>query len=157
MPGMLLDPGHPLDHLGDARKGPQVVVEPGRHRPAVQHPADPGQLGGFQPCRLALAGGAQPGHAAIAPAGMPAAGGLGRHAQLTGDLGPGLALGEQVGGLQPAAFQPLQISRSSRGEWCSKAARLTVNSATACLMIVGLSKDRRRRRHDGRGPQDDRC
>jgi transposase len=47
--------------------------------------------------------------------------------------------------------------RSSRGEWCSKVARLTVSSATACLMIVGLSKDRRRRRHDGRGPQDDRC
>ena len=34
-------------------------------------------------------------------------------AQLAGDLGPGLALGEQVGGLQPAAFQPLQVSRVS--------------------------------------------
>jgi hypothetical protein len=63
--------------------------------------------------RLALAGGAHPGHPAVAPAGMPAAGGLGRHAQLAGDLGAGLALGEQVGGLQPAAFQPFQVSRVS--------------------------------------------
>jgi hypothetical protein len=44
----------------------------------------------------------------------PPAGGLRRDAQLAGDLGAGLALGEQVSGLQPAAFQPLQISRVSQ-------------------------------------------
>jgi hypothetical protein len=107
---MVRHPGHPLDHLGDARKRPQVVVEPGRHRPALQHPADLAQLTGAELGRLALAGGAHPSRTAIAPAGIPAAGGLRRHAQLTGDLGAGLALGEQVSGLQPAAFQPLQIS-----------------------------------------------
>jgi hypothetical protein len=48
-------------------------VEPGRNRPAVQHPPDLGQL--------------------------------------AGDLGRSLALGEQVGGLQAAAFQPFHISR----------------------------------------------
>jgi len=111
VPGMVRYPGHPLDDLGDARQRPQVVVEPGRYRPAVQHPADPGQLGRSELGRFALAGGAHPRRTAIAPAGIPAVGGLGRHAQLTGDLGPGLALGEQVGGLQPAAFQPLQIAR----------------------------------------------
>jgi hypothetical protein len=45
---------------------------------------------------------------------MPAAGGLRRHAQLAGDLGTGLALGEQLGGLHAAAFQPLQVSRVPR-------------------------------------------
>ena len=113
MPGMVPHPGHPLDHLGDALKRPQVVVEPGRHRPAVQHPADLAQLGGSKPGRLALAGGAHPRRTAVAPTLPPAAGGLRRDAQLASDLGPGLALGEQVGGLQPAAFQPLQISRVS--------------------------------------------
>jgi hypothetical protein len=113
MPGMVRHSGHLLDHLGDARKRPQVTVEPGRHRPAVQHPADPGQLGGAELGRLALAGGAHPRRTAVAPPLPPAARGLRRHAQLTGDLSAGLALGEQVGGLQPAAFQPLQISRVS--------------------------------------------
>jgi hypothetical protein len=108
---MVRHPGHPLDHLSDPSQGPPVVVEPGRHRAAVQHPADLGQLGGPELGRLALAGGAQPGRTAIAPAGILAAGGLRRHAQLTGDLGFGPALGEQVGGLQPAAFQPFQVSR----------------------------------------------
>jgi hypothetical protein len=42
--------------------------EPGRHRPAVQHPADPGQLDRSQLGRLALAGGAHPSRTAIAPA-----------------------------------------------------------------------------------------
>ena len=59
MPGMVPHPGHPLDHLGDARQRPQVVVEPGRDRPPVQHPPDLGQLGGAELGRLALAGGAQ--------------------------------------------------------------------------------------------------
>ena len=108
---MVRHPGHLLDHGGDARKGPQVVVEPGRDRTPVQHPADPAQLGGAELGRLALAGGAHPSHAAVAPAGIPAAGGLRRDAQLTGDLGFGPALGEQVGGLQAAAFQPFQVSR----------------------------------------------
>jgi hypothetical protein len=45
VPGMVGHSGHPLDDLGHARQRPQVVVEPGRHRAAVQHPADPGQLG----------------------------------------------------------------------------------------------------------------
>jgi hypothetical protein len=111
VPGMVRHPGGPLDDLGDARKGPQVVVEPGRHRPAVQHPADAGQLGGAQAWRLAVAGGAHSRHTASTPAHMPAAGGLRRHAQLAGDLGTGLALGEQLGGLHAAAFQPLQVSR----------------------------------------------
>jgi hypothetical protein len=90
MPGMVRHPRHPLDHLGDARQRPQVVVEPGRHRPALQHPADLAQLGGAELGRFALAGGAHPRRTAVAPAGMPAAGGLRRHAQLTGDLGAGL-------------------------------------------------------------------
>jgi hypothetical protein len=111
VPGMVRHPGHPLDHGGDAGKGPPVVVEPGLNRAAVQHPPELGQLGGSELGRLAVAGGAHPGRTAAAPAGMPAAGGLRRDAQLAGDLGTGLALGEQLGGLQAAAFQPLQVSR----------------------------------------------
>jgi hypothetical protein len=107
---MVRHPRDPLDHLGDPRKRPQVVVEPGLNRTAVQHPPELGQLGGAEPCRLALAGGPHPRRPAPQPARMPAAGGLRRHAQLGGDLGRGLALGEQVGGLQAAAFQPFQIS-----------------------------------------------
>jgi hypothetical protein len=124
VPGMVRHPTHPLDDLGDPRQGPQVVVEPGRHRPPVQHPPDLGQLGGAELGGLALAGGAQPRRPAVAPAPIPAAGGLGRYAQLAGDLSAGLALGEQVAGLQAAAFQPLQISRVSEhpalgGDSCS--------------------------------------
>ena len=81
---------------------------------AAQHVIDEvlsaGELGGSELGRLALAGGAHPRRTAVAPAGVPAAGGLRRHAQLVGDLGVGLALGEQVGGLQAAAFQPFQVS-----------------------------------------------
>jgi hypothetical protein len=110
VPGMVRHPRDLLDHLGDPRQRPQVVVEP-RHRATVQHPPDLGQLGRSQPCRLAVAGGAHPGHTAAAPADIPAAGGLRRHAQLAGDLGFGPALGEQVGALHAAAFQPFQVSR----------------------------------------------
>jgi hypothetical protein len=111
MPGMVRHAGHPLDHLGDARQRPQVVVEPRRHRPAAQHPPDLGQLGGAKLGRLALAGRAHPGQATVAPARRPAARSLRRHTQLVGDLGAGFALGEQLGGLQAAALQPFQISR----------------------------------------------
>ena len=111
MPGMVHHPGGPLDDLGDARKSPQVVVELGRHRPAVQHPADAGQLGGAQAWRLTVAGSAYSRHTASTPARMPAAGGLRRYAQLAGDLDTGLALGEHLAGLRAAAFQPLQVSR----------------------------------------------
>jgi hypothetical protein len=76
VPGMVRHPGHLLDHGGDARKGPQVVVEPGLNRAAVQHPPELGQLGGSELGRLAVAGGAHPGRTAAAPAGIPAAGGL---------------------------------------------------------------------------------
>jgi hypothetical protein len=107
-------PGDPLDHGSDARQRPQVSVEPGRHRATVQHLSDAGQLGWPEPCRLAVAGGAHPDHAAITPAPPPAARGLRRDAQVTGDFAFGLSLLEQVGGLQPAAFQPLQISRVSQ-------------------------------------------
>jgi hypothetical protein len=120
MPRMVRHSRGPLDHLGDARKRPEVIVEPGRHRPAVQHPAHLGELGRSKLDRLALAGGAHPGRTAAAPAGIPAARGLRRHAQLVGDLSLGLALGEQVSSLQAAAFQPLEISRVPEypALWC---------------------------------------
>jgi hypothetical protein len=108
---MVRHPGHPLDDLGDARQRPQIVVELSRHRATVQHPANLAQLGPAELGRLALASGAHPGVAAVTPADIPAARGLRRHAQLVGDLCLGLALGEQVGGLHPAAFQPLEVSR----------------------------------------------
>jgi hypothetical protein len=61
--------------------------------------------------------------------------------------------------LPPAAVRraPRGTTGSRRGEWCSRAGGADVSSATAGLMIVGLSKDRRRRHHDGRRPKDDRC
>jgi hypothetical protein len=98
VPGVVADAGEPPDHLGDARQGPQLGVEPVGLRPLQQGafhppPVPVGQAGGAAPAAWA----GQAGAAALAPAGVPAAGGLARDPKAAGDLGLGVALGEQVG------------------------------------------------------------
>jgi hypothetical protein len=81
--------------------------------------------------RLALAGGAHPRRTAAPPAHIPAARGLRRHAQLTGDLGPGLALGKQVGSLQTPSLQPFKISRVSQHPAIGRDTKAKVSKWTA--------------------------
>lgn len=101
MPGVVADPGEPPDHLGDPWQGPQVGVNPLRYRAGQQGVLHPLPVAVRQPRGSAPAARAgQPGPAALAPAGMPAAGGLPGDPQPPGDLGLGQVLLEQAGSLQ---------------------------------------------------------
>jgi len=82
---------------------------------------DGGELGLGQPGdRAAGAPAVQGGGAALGPAGMPDADGLGRDLELAGDLGLTHADGEQLGRAQPAGLEPLAFSlcrRAARDGW----------------------------------------
>jgi hypothetical protein len=69
---MVAHPGHPLDHHGDAVKGPQLPEEPVHGRPFQQGLLDLGELGVQQPWRWAARPAALQAFAAAGlPAGMP--------------------------------------------------------------------------------------
>ena len=103
MPWVIADPGEPPDHLGDPWQGPQVGVEPVGLGAGQQRPLDPPPVTLRQPRGVTPAARAgQPSATARKPAGMPAAGGLPGDSQAAGDLGLGVALLEQAGGLQAA-------------------------------------------------------
>src|SRR6266508_6799799 len=88
MPGMVADPGEPLDHGGDALKGPVVGVEAVRAGALAQPLVDGGTLGVRQ-ARVRPGGTAacQRVGPAGAPQGVPAAGVLAGDTKLVGDLG----------------------------------------------------------------------
>jgi hypothetical protein len=94
------------DHHRDPLQGPQVSVEPIRHRPRQQGLLDLGKLGIRQlGVRAGRAPTTQGVHAASLPGGMPDMGALAGDAQLLGDVGLGVALGEQLGRLEPSALK----------------------------------------------------
>jgi hypothetical protein len=99
MAGVIAHPGELGDHYRDPLQGPQVGVEPIRHRPSHQRLLDLGQLGIRQPW---IGTGRVPAAQRIRPAwrkaGVPEVGALAGHAELAGDLGLAAALGEQFGG-----------------------------------------------------------
>jgi hypothetical protein len=141
VPGVVADPGQPPDHLGNPRQGPQVGVEPLRHRAGQQRPLHPPPVALRQPRGAAPAARAgQPRPAALAPAGMPAAGGLPRDPKAAGDLGLRQALGEQAVGLQAA----LPGGRGAQGTGRGRGAlghdhRLTTREASECHPILRAS------------------
>jgi hypothetical protein len=144
VPGVVADPTRPPDHLGDAGQGPQVGVEPVGLRPLQQgafHPLPVAvrQSGGAPPAARA----GQPLAAALAPAGVPAAGGLPRDPKAAGDLGSGVSLLEQAGGLQAALSGGLGIQGAGGRRWGWGALghdhRLTAREASECHPILRAS------------------
>jgi hypothetical protein len=94
-------------------QGPQVSLEPGCDGALEQDLLDPGELGvgdlGVGAGRPAAAQGV---HAALLQAGMPAADGLPGDAELVGDLGLGVALGNSSAACRRRASR---AARSSTG------------------------------------------
>jgi hypothetical protein len=108
--GVVADPGQPLDHHRDAVQGPQLSDEPVGVGALQQGLLDTGGEQGARHLR-GRAGGTLGLHCvgAALPAGVSAAHGLGRHAELAGDLGLWDACGEQLGGAQLAGLQPVAL------------------------------------------------
>src|SRR6266508_587462 len=114
MPGMVADPGEPLDHGGDALKGPVVGVEAVGAGALAQRLVDGGALGVRQArVRPGRAGAAQRLLSTLAPAGVPAADVLSGYPQLAGDLGLGVAGGKQGAGLHADAFERLAVAQTA--------------------------------------------
>jgi len=105
VPRVVAHPGHALDHLRDARQGPQLAGEPVRAGTFQQGLLDPLEVSVAEPRPhpgRPLAG--QCGRAVALPGGMPAAGALLGHPQGAGDLGRTHVLGEQLGRLEAAGL-----------------------------------------------------
>src|SRR5918994_7352935 len=112
--GMVADPGQPLDHGGDARKGPVVGVEAVGAGALAQRLVDGGKLGLRQ--ARGVPGGAtacQRVGPAGAPLGVPAADVLPGDAQFAGDLGLGAAGGEQLAGLHADVVERLAVAQTT--------------------------------------------
>ena len=78
MPRVVAHPSKPPDHLGDAPKRPQFLIEAVGPGTLEQGALELAELGGGELGRAALAGGgAQRPSPALLPAGVPAAGSLG--------------------------------------------------------------------------------
>src|SRR5918993_4438624 len=78
VPRVVAHPSKPPDHLGDAPKRPQFLVEAVPPGPLAQGPFELDELDGGELGRAALAGGGAQGPSpALLPAGMPTAGNLG--------------------------------------------------------------------------------
>jgi hypothetical protein len=114
MPGMVGDPGHLLDHGGDARQGPVVGVEAVGAGTLAQRLVDGGKLG-IRQARGGSggAGAAQPLQPARLSLGVPAADVLAGDAQPVGDLGSGVAGGKQGTGLHAGAFERLAVTQTA--------------------------------------------
>jgi hypothetical protein len=112
--GMVGDPGHPLDHRGDARKRPVVAVKAIGAGALPQRLVDGGELLlGQARGRPGRAGAAQRVGPASAPLGVPAADILAGDAELVGDLGLGVAGGEQLAGLHADVFERLAVTQTA--------------------------------------------
>jgi hypothetical protein len=104
--GVIADPSQLADHRRHPLQGPQVGIEPVGHRPRQQGLLDLGELGGRQlGVRTGRPPTAQGVHAALLEAGVPDMRALAGHAEGVGDLGLGVALGEQLGGLQASGLE----------------------------------------------------
>src|SRR5262245_35962320 len=120
--GVVADPGEPLDHRGDALKGPVVVVEAVRAGTPAQRLVDAVQLLLGQAWGVSGgAGAAQRLQPTGTPQRMPAADVLAGYPQGAGDLGLGVAGGKQRTGLQADAFERLAVAQpagvASVGSW----------------------------------------
>src|SRR5829696_6775476 len=112
--GMVAGPGGLLDHGGDAGKGPVVGVEAVGPGTLAQRLLQVMKLGVGQargrPGGTAACQRLQP---ARLPAGVPSAGVLPGNTQLAGDLGLGVAGGEQRTGLHADGFEGLAVARTA--------------------------------------------
>src|SRR5215207_2958736 len=112
--GMVAGPGQPLDHGGDARKGPVVSVEPMGPGALAQRLVDGGALdlrqARVRPGRATACQRLQP---TRLPAGVPAADVLAGDPELAGDLGLGVAGGKQRTGLQTDTFEGLAVAQTA--------------------------------------------
>jgi hypothetical protein len=109
---MVGDAGQPLDHDGDAVKGPVVGVEAVRAGTLPERLVDQVQLPGGQPWGVpGRAGAAQRLQPTLAPLGVPAADVLAGDPEGAGDLGLGVAGGNS----SPACMRtPSKAWRSRR-------------------------------------------
>src|SRR5512133_4049059 len=114
MAAMVGDAGEPLDHGGDALKGPVVGVEPMGPGALAQRLVDGGALdlrqARVRPGRATACQRLQP---TRLPAGVPAADVLAGHPELAGDLGLGVAGGKQRTGLQTDSFERLAVTQTA--------------------------------------------
>ncbi len=110
MGGVVAHPGEPLDHQGDAFKGPQLADKPVGGRTLAQRLLDGGECRAVQPRGGAgRAAAAQRVGSAGVPAVMPSARGLAGDAELAGEFGLVDAGGEQFGGAQPAPLELVAV------------------------------------------------
>src|SRR5262245_53868810 len=112
--GMVGDPGELLDHGRHALKRPVVAVEAVRAGTLAQRLVDGVKLGVVKARGLpGGAGAAQRVGPTLAPLGVPAAGVLAGDAEGVGDLGLGVAGGEQLAGLHADAFEGLAVAQTA--------------------------------------------
>jgi hypothetical protein len=106
MAGVIADPGELSDHHRDPLQGPQIGVEPIGLSALQQGLLDLGQLGSRQlGVRAGWTPAAQSLDAALLEAGVPDVRALARDTEGAGDLGLGVALGEQLGRLEPSGLK----------------------------------------------------
>jgi hypothetical protein len=112
--GMVMGPGEPLDHGGDALKGPVIGIEPVGAGALAKRLVQVVEL-------LVVKARVGPGGAAagqrlqpaLSPAGVPAADVLAGHPELAGDLGLGAAGGKQRPGLHTDSFEGLAVTQAA--------------------------------------------
>jgi hypothetical protein len=111
VPGMVADPGQPLDHCRHPGQGPVVGVEAVRAGTLPQRLVDAVQLLVGQARGVpGRAGAAQRLQPTLAPLGVPAADVLAGHPEGAGDLGLGVTGGKQRPGLHADAFERLAVA-----------------------------------------------
>src|SRR5206468_8073410 len=111
VPGVVPHPGQLLDYGRDPGQGPQLGVEPERLWSLAERLGDRLQLRLGQPRAASRpTSGAQRRLAALAPAAIPGAGGLGRDPEGVGHFGLAGAVGKHAGGFQTALLQAGEVA-----------------------------------------------